>query len=214
MLDHSRLTWATAVGIVLTVNAPAQGQTLVITPASLNFNATADSAELPPAQTIQITSATGASVPFTYLGALRPFNGGVDDFVIVSPLTGTTPATVTVGLDPNGMAKWIPPGIAFSLEFAPGSPPVAPFAEVSFLLTVVQPPPPLPASLVNAATLQPGAVAADEIVSIRATCPVEGQLPTHSPLRFPTPSPFLDGSTVTCISPPGTKRRVFPFSSN
>jgi hypothetical protein len=52
---------------VLALAQVADAQSLVATPATLNFNGVGDSPVLLPPQTIQLTS-TGANVPFILLG--------------------------------------------------------------------------------------------------------------------------------------------------
>ena len=78
------------------------------------FTAKADSVSLPRPQSITVTvyASDGSKVPFKFAGISGAVCGGCGDqrppdFVVVSPATGVTRATVQVALNPN-VAPFLP----------------------------------------------------------------------------------------------------------
>lgn len=99
----------------------AMAQTFVINPPTLSFTAAADSTALPPAQSLQVTSAAG-SVPFVVLIERVNLTGTIPPFVAVNPSSGTTPATVAVSLIPGVTQYFGPTTRTVTLDFYKSGP--------------------------------------------------------------------------------------------
>ena len=156
-LRRSRLVLKFCV-VPLVIHA-AMAQTFLINPRNLSFTAAADSTTLPPAQTLQVTSGAG-NVPFVVLIERVDLVGKIPPFVAVNPSSGTTPATVAVNLVPGVTQYFGPTTRNVTLDFyksGPNNTITLPYTSVTVSFTITPPPlPPTIASIVNAATLQPG----------------------------------------------------------
>jgi uncharacterized protein (TIGR03437 family) len=91
---------------------------------------------------------------FKYTGASSQFN--IPDFVVVIPSSGTTPAGIQVGLNPDVVAQ-MEPGAKYSLDISFATVDQTPAQTVTGVVTLIVPsaPPPSVQSVVNAASLQP-----------------------------------------------------------
>ena len=135
---------------------PAQTNSLSVSPTSLSFSYAKGQAA-PASQTLTVTS-TGGEVSFT-AGATTTSGG---NWLSVSPTSGATPGTVSVSVNAGGLATG--PYSGTVTVNSTGSPVTIPVT-----LTVTPPAPPTINSLVNAATLKPGAVSPGEIITIFGT---------------------------------------------
>ena len=180
----------------------SQAQTLVFAPTTLNFVRMADSGVGPAGQTIQITSATGSNLDFAFYGTVGQ-SGKVFDYFNVTPSRGTTPATVTINVNINAAAEISGPSVsAFNLEFMTGTPAAAVYNVAQVTLTTTAPPPPVLNQVLNAATLQSGAISPAEIMTLKGLnlgplydlTRIRQELPSSPYYDYPTIS---GGTTVT-----------------
>jgi len=108
---------------------------------------------------------TNANVNFKFAGFLPSTN-----LLVVSPSSGTTPATVIVGVNPNALGDAYPSGVAGTVELqfttTGQSPPYTAFTYVTLTLSTAAPP--VIQSIVNAASLAPG-ISPRGLVSILGT---------------------------------------------
>ena len=106
-----------------------------------------------------------ASVNFKFSGFLPSTNA-----LVVSPSSGTTPATVIVGINPNALGDAYPSGSAGTVELqfttTGQSPPYTASTDVTLTLSTAAPP--VIQSVVNAASLAP-AISPGGLVSILGT---------------------------------------------
>jgi uncharacterized protein (TIGR03437 family) len=117
-------------------------------------------------------------------------------FVVVSPSSGVTPAEVTVGLNPNVVPYLHSGTYSFTVAFAKQGESCPACAGVPMTLRLIGQPSPSVSAVVSAATLQAGAVAPGEVVSIfgehLGTPPLSSQFDSSG--LYPT---TLGNSTVT-----------------
>jgi uncharacterized protein (TIGR03437 family) len=152
------------VPVTYTVGASGTGP-FTVSPTSVNFNWQGGSTA-PQPQTVQLTSASGSSVAFTAVAALPPGTaGGNVLFATVSPASGNTPATLSIGLN-TSVANTLAPGtytnnINLTSTSAPGS-----TQTIAVTLTVTSAGVPTIASVQNAASFQNAAIAPGQLVSI------------------------------------------------
>jgi uncharacterized protein (TIGR03437 family) len=176
--NGSQLTEGTYAGL-LTVIVPGAGSSPLYIPVMLDvtaatsaitlssnsasFNISAGSTAMPTSQTIQVTSTTsGTSAPFT--ASFVASTGG--NFVTVMPSSGTTPATLTLSLD-SAVASALAAGTYNGdVQVSSGNGAVQ---TVKVTLVVSPAGTPVVLAITNAASLQPGAVAPGEIVTIFGT---------------------------------------------
>jgi uncharacterized protein (TIGR03437 family) len=163
------------------------GQSLVVstrgTANALSFTSAAGIA--PPSQTIGVTASAG-SLPFvTVIGITTPQGG---NWLSVSPISGTagsTPANLTVSVNPQGLNPGTYTGsITFTATNASNSPLTI---NVTYVVTAI--PTPAPTTVQNGGSFQSGAVAPGEIITIKGTNlgpPAPGVIPTVSSNRQPT----------------------------
>ena len=135
------------VTIQVTLNVVPQ-QTLTVSPASLSFGYITGQAA-PGSQTVQVTS-TGVSAPISVAAS-----GG--SWLQVTPVTGSTPATLTISVNPQGLAA-----NTYSGTLTITSPNSATPATVTVTLTVTLAPTPVLRAIANAASYSTGAVAPGE----------------------------------------------------
>ena len=143
------------VTITLVVAAPA---VIVATPAPLSFTAQQDGS-LPGSQMLSLTS-TGSQLDLT-VGASTQSGGS---WLSVSPSSVTTPASVSVSVNPAGLA---PASYQGTLNISASDASVAPLT-VAVTLTVSKPAPEV-GGITNAASFAPGPVAPGEFVTIFGT---------------------------------------------
>ena len=150
---------------LLTVHDSA-AQTFVATPSTVIFNQTIDSPDLPPAQTIQITSPSG-NVPFVVSVVPASSGGGpYPVFLSATPSSGTTPATLTLSVLPTVLSwGYGGPGNYVAVSSSGSCSESSPCLFVDVTLFLNLPPPPSVKSILNASSLQPG-IAPGTIVTI------------------------------------------------
>jgi uncharacterized protein (TIGR03437 family) len=157
---------AAATAVLLLTCVTGSAQFLDFVPEQYKFVVPADSfAVVTDVAGIDIGVSSTQQVPFKYMGVRS--NLGTPDFVVVIPASGTAPARVAVGLNPNIVAYLQPGTYEVVVQFAsPGQSP--PYGGPIVDLTVMLPSPPTVTSVVSSASLQP-AVSPGEIVSIFGT---------------------------------------------
>ena len=166
-----------AVLAVLCITPTIYGQVLVATPSQLTFRMTADSPILPSAQVIQVTS-TGGNVDFEYTGSSTFGTGPGPKFVSVSPMRGTTPATLVVSIDPD-VAQGLsgtPANAGYKLLMnlrISGQSATLIVVEVEVIPSL--PPKSAISTVVNAGSRRSGPIAPGEIITILGTslCPLK-----------------------------------------
>jgi uncharacterized protein (TIGR03437 family) len=141
--------------------------TIVAAPATLTFGYTLQSAA-PAAQTVQITAAAppgvGALATFPFAASATTATGG--PWLAVTPATGTVPGSISVSINPQGLAAGSYTG---SVTVATGSANGATSAVIPVTLTVTTAPTPVVAAITNAASGFVGAISPGEEVSIYGT---------------------------------------------
>ncbi len=138
--------------VTLTVGPP---NTIVVNNATFTFTSPAGATTNPATQAINVTSA-GAPVNFTATVATTTCG----NFLTATPTSGTTPATITLGVN----VASLPIGTCNGTVTI-GAPGIAPQV-VNVTLTVTQAAVPQITAVVNAASSNPGSIAPGEIVTI------------------------------------------------
>ena len=129
-----------SVPVTLTVAAPPA---IAVSPAALRFR----------------TPAASQSVQLSSVGASLPFTAQASSLLTVTPASGTTPATLTVAVNPSAPASVAPGEYPASVIISsPG------IATQTIPVTIVVAP--QIGAIVNAASLQPGPVSPGEIVTL------------------------------------------------
>lgn len=144
--------------VMLDVTAATSAVSLSTSTAS--FNIAAGSTSAPTSQTVQVTSTTsGTSAPFT--ATFVPSSGG--DFLTVMPSSGNTPATLTLAVNSTVASGLTAGTYTGDVQVSSGS-----GAVQTLKVTLVVSPAGTPVilSVNSAASLQSGAVAPGEIVTI------------------------------------------------
>ena len=149
---------------------PANSLTLSST--SINFNYQAGTAA-PATQVINVSSTGGASVPF--IAAVATFIGG--NWLTISQNANSTPATLTVSVNPVSLASGIYPG-TITILASDGS---GQKITVNVTLTVTAPPAPQINKVLHAATnqstwLAPGLIIVIQGIGLGPAIPVAGTL--------------------------------------
>jgi len=148
---------------------PSAAQDLIVEPCQLKFTAIADSAVLPPAQTSNFKSFSGASLAYHYFGASTLVGlNFVQAPLRIFPGSGITPDTALVSLDSQEVAKFAPSDLVYDLRFSTVILP-PPYTVCSAQITILPAPRPVLTSVLNAATFQQSAIAPGEIVTILGT---------------------------------------------
>ncbi len=140
-------------GLLAVHTADAQPP-ISVGPSRMDFEATADSFVMPPAQMVGIV-ALGAGDPLAikFAGVLTS-PAGRPNFVVVSPSIGVTPALLWVGLNRN-VVPYLPAG-TYQLNLQFDAPGCSPCGGPLIILRLRSSGPPSITSVVNAASLQPG----------------------------------------------------------
>ncbi len=134
-------------------------QKFTASPVSLNFTYQTGSGTLPPTQNISVT-ANGPAAPFT---ATISATAGLN-FLTVSPLSGTTPGTITATVNPLGLSIG-----TYNATITLTSPNIGTSLTVPVTLTVNPPPGPTPTAITNSASGAVTAIAPGELISIFGT---------------------------------------------
>ncbi|HTA68954.1 MAG TPA: IPT/TIG domain-containing protein [Bryobacteraceae bacterium] len=137
---------------------------ITVTPSSVTFNYAFGSTQLPAPQVVQVNSTGSVTFNATFTPSASIANRG--NFITVTPASGTAPAAITLGVNPAILATLSQGTYTGTVTIS--SPGVA-SQTVSVTLTIGAAPPPAITAIVNAATLQPGAIAPGEIISIFGT---------------------------------------------
>jgi len=145
--------------IPVTLNV-VTGQTLSVTPATLNFSYSVG-ASAPSAQTVQVAASGTTPAPFSAAIATTPSGGA---WLQVSPASGTTPATLSVTVSPTGLAAGNYTGTVTISSTSSLNP-----VTVTVTLAVSTIPTPVIAAIGNAASYATGAVAPGENIVIFGT---------------------------------------------
>ena len=145
--------------IPVTLNVTAATSALALSTNTAAFNVQAGSMSVPTVGTVQVTSTTGSSVPFT--AAFVPSTGG--DFLTVAPSSGNTPATLTLSVNAAVSSMLAAGSYTGDVQVSSGSGAVQ---TVRVTLTVSAAGVPVVLAVTNGASLQTGAVSPGEIVTI------------------------------------------------
>jgi uncharacterized protein (TIGR03437 family) len=140
----------------LTIGA---SQTLTVSPASVTFNHQLG-ASAPVAQTVNVTS-SGGSIPFNAAAS----TSDTGSWLSVTPATGNTNGTISISVNPSGLAAGTYTGTVTVTSSGAGNSP----QRIPVTLTVIAIPTPLPTAVVNAASFAPGPIAPGEILTIGGT---------------------------------------------
>jgi uncharacterized protein (TIGR03437 family) len=187
------------------------GQTLVISPGGINFTAKADSLDFSVPQSIGIGSLTGTQMQFKFHGLQLIPSGVAPDFLIISPPSGITPATVLVAVNPN-VTAYLPASVyQVVLQFETVGQTSPPYAGIPVVLRLGAPEPPTISAVVGAANLQ-APISPGELVSVfgdRLGTPPQtaqydftGFYPTDLSHRTYTNTSIRDGVTFNGIPAP------------
>jgi uncharacterized protein (TIGR03437 family) len=145
--------------IPVTLNITPATSQIAISTNSVSFDVLAGSMSIPNPQAVQVTSTTGASVPFT--ASFIPTSG--ENFLTITPTSGNTPGTI--GLSVNAAVSSTLAAGTYSGEVQVSSGTGA-VQTVSVTLVVSPAGTPVVLSITSGASLQPGAVSPGEIVTI------------------------------------------------
>jgi uncharacterized protein (TIGR03437 family) len=137
-------------------------QPLGVSPAGVNFTATADSLNFLVPQLIGIVAEDGSHVQFQFDVIVQ--DGG-PNFLVVSPSSGTTPSTVAVALNPN-VVGYLPSGVyVVALHFGVVGQSSPPNSAIFVTLRLIATAAPAISAVVGAANLQ-APISPGELVSI------------------------------------------------
>lgn len=144
----------------VTLNVTAANSAITLSASSASFNVQAGSMSIPGAQSIQVTSSTtGTSVPFT--ASFVPSSGG--NFVTVTPSSGNTPGTLTLSVNAAVSSTLSAGTYTGNVQVSSGT---GAIQSVKVTLVVSPAGTPVVLSINSAASLQPGAVAPGEIITL------------------------------------------------
>lgn len=145
--------------IPVTLNVTAATSAIAVSPTTAAFNVQAGSTAVPTNQTVQVTSTTGTSEPFT--ASFVPSTGG--NFLTVTPSSGNTPATLTLSVD-SAVASTLAAGrYTGTVQVTSGSGAVQ---TVNVTLLVSATGTPVVLAVESAASFATGAVSPGEIVTL------------------------------------------------
>ncbi|HYL74826.1 MAG TPA: hypothetical protein VEU96_11515 [Bryobacteraceae bacterium] len=185
--------WLPIILAILSIQT-SQGQTLILSPLGANFTAEADTPNPGQLQiqTIGIGTLSGDPVHFEYHAAL-PSRVGDPNFIVVSPSSGTTPATVFIALNPNVVPFLHSGSYSLVLQFAVAGQSSPPYAGIPVSLRLSAQSAPSITGVVSAASLRPD-ISPGQIVSIfgarLGTQPVTAQFDATG--LYPTDLSHLD----------------------
>ena len=154
VLRLKRYTHLFCISMVLSCVPGALAQTLTVSPSSVTFTYVSKSGNIPPSQTVMVTSSAGA----TLIGiSADPAKGNPPppQFAAVVPPSGmgagaTTPATLTIRLAPASILDPLAPGtytLTFSIYGPAGT--NTPVITVTLAVSSAAPPPPTASISVN-----------------------------------------------------------------
>ncbi|MFN7993309.1 MAG: hypothetical protein U0Q18_06895 [Bryobacteraceae bacterium] len=150
--------------VTLTVSA---SPSITLTPATLAFTYQLGGS-VPAAQAVQVASSSG-NLPFTVAAST---SGSSGNWLSVTPASGTSPGSLSVAVNPAGLATGTYNGTVTVSSTGAGNSPQS----VAVTLTVAAGATPVPTTILNAASGAPGEIAPGEIISIYGTSlgPVQG----------------------------------------
>lgn len=173
-VDGSKLSPGTYIGLITITSPGAAGSpqtvqvtltvtatpTISVTPGTLNFSYQLGGSA-PASQTVQV-AATQGSLAFS---ASASTSGNSGNWLSLTPISGSTPASLSVAVNPTGLAAGTYNGtVTVTSAGASNSP-----QTVAVTLVVTPATLPVPTTVVNAASGIPGALAPGEIISIYGT---------------------------------------------
>ena len=145
--------------IPITLNVTVATSAIALSTNSVSFNVLAGSMSVPGAQSVQVTSTTGSSVPFS--ASFVPSTGG--NFLTVTPTSGNTPATLSLSVNAS-VADMLAAGTySGDVQVSSGS---GAIQTVKATLVVNPSGTPVVLAITSGASLQAGAVSPGEIVTI------------------------------------------------
>lgn len=145
--------------IPVTLNITAATSAIALSANTAAFTVQAGSMSVPTMQTVQVTSTTGSSVPFT--ASFVPSTGG--DFLTVTPTSGNTPAALTLSVNAAVSDMLAAGSYTGDVQVSSGAGAVQ---TVKVTLTVSATGTPVVLAVTNGASLQPSAVSPGEIITI------------------------------------------------
>ncbi len=134
------------------------GSSLAASPASLTFNYQIGT-PAPPQQALSVTTNSGAALPFTAAASVTAGN----NWLIVSPGSATTPASLVVSVNPAGLAAGAYDGV---ITLTAGGAVNSPLAVSVRLVVTAAPVAPFVQSVVNAASFLPTSVSPGQIITL------------------------------------------------
>jgi len=148
--------------ISVTLNVTAATSAIALSTSSLTFNVVAGSTSVPGTQSVQVTSTTASSVPFT--ATFVPSSG--ENFLTVTPTSGNTPGTLSLSVN-SAVSSTLAAGNYSGVVQVASS--TGAIQTVNVTLVVNPAGTPVVLSITSAASLQPEAVSPGDIVSIFGT---------------------------------------------
>jgi uncharacterized protein (TIGR03437 family) len=145
--------------ISVTLNVTAATSAIALSSSNLSFIVPAGSTSVPGTLSVQVTSTTASSVPFT--ATFVPSSG--ENFLTVTPTSGNTPATISLSVNSAVSSTLAAGNYSGVVQVASGT---GAIQTVSVTLVVSPAGTPVLLSITSAASLQPGAVSPGDIVSI------------------------------------------------
>jgi len=145
--------------IPVTLNVTAATSAIAVSETTAAFNVQAGSMSVPTNQTVQVTSTTGTSEPFT--ASFVPSTGG--NFLTVTPSSGNTPATLTLAVDSAVSSTLAAGSYTGTVQVSSGSGAVQ---TVNVTLLVSATGTPVVLAVESAASFATGAVSPGEIVTL------------------------------------------------
>jgi len=169
-------TGTTPIPVKLTVQASG---TITLSQSALTFSSRTTETTAPPSQTVQITS-SGAALPWTATAATT--TGG--SWLQVSPASGTTPGTLTISVNPTGVAAGTHTGTVTVASTGATNSPLT--ITVTLNQSAIATPVPTPVS--NAASFIQSGASPGMIATVRGTDlgPSTGTEATPSSTAWPT----------------------------
>ncbi len=145
--------------IPVTLDVTSATSAITLSANTASFNILTGSMSIPGSTTVQVTSSSSSSVPFT--AAFVPGTGG--NFLTVTPASGTTPATLTLAVNAAVSSTLAAGTYTGDVQVSSGTGAVQ---TVKVTLLVSPTGTPVVLSITSGASIQPGAVSPGEIVTL------------------------------------------------
>jgi trimeric autotransporter adhesin len=151
----------TPLNVTVTVNI-TNPATLTLSSTNVSFNYAVGSTTFPQNQAVQLGTSNSSIVAYTT--STTAASGG--NFFSVTPASGNTPQSLTISMNQSALQALGAGTYTGTVTIASSG-----LANVTIgvTLTVTSPPLPLPTTIVNAATQQPGPISPGEIITIYGT---------------------------------------------